>query len=248
MGRGAQEKTEISTGFTKHLAGKKLRTDISNEECKRIYGDKWFQFIGNCKFMLGVEAGVSIFDFDGTIEERCNVFLENAPAASFEDVFNSLLKDVDGNVDYRTISPRIFESAALQTVPLLFKGLYNDIIKPGLNYIALEKDFSNIDVVFDEMADASLTQNIINNNLSLILRFELTYPGFIASFDDDVKDILGILPSEFAVTEKVKVDNLISRGFALRRFFALARHSNFPGRNIVKFFYHGARSLLRRSL
>lgn len=247
MGRGGQEKTEISTGFTNHLSGQKLRTDISNEESKRIYGDDWFRFIGNCKFMLGVEAGVSIYDFDGSVEQSCKVLLAKNPAASFEEVFNAILNDVDGNVDYRMISPRIFESAALQTVPLLFTGSYNNIVKPDVNYIAIEKDYSNMDVVFSKMADDSLIQNIIINNLALISKFELTYPGFIASFDDDVKNIFGILPGVVANSEKTKIDSLINRGFAFRRFLVLARHRNFPGRDIVKLVYHGARSVLRLS-
>jgi hypothetical protein len=244
MGRGGQEKTDISTGFIKHLSGQELRIDISNDECKRIYGDDWFRFIGSCKFMLGVEAGVSIFDFDGTLEERCNVFLEENPNASFEEVSNSILKDVEGNVNYRMISPRIFESAALQTVPLLFNGFYNGIIKPGINYIAIEKDFSNINLVLIQMADDALIQGIIKNNLALISRFELSYPGFISSFDEDVKNILGIFPRDVSIAEKANVDKLIKRGFTFRRLLALARYRNFPGRNIVKFFYQRAKSTL----
>ena len=38
---------------------------ISNGEEDRIYGEDWHRFIANCKGMLGVEAGTSIFDIDG---------------------------------------------------------------------------------------------------------------------------------------------------------------------------------------
>ncbi len=237
MGRGGQEKTDISIGFLRHASKKKFRTDVSNDECKRIYGDNWFQFIGNCKFMLGVEAGVSIFDFDGSIEKRCRLFLAKNPEASFNDFFDSFLINVDGNVDYRMISPRIFESAALQTVPLLFSGSYNGIIKPDINYIEIEKDFSNINLVFEKMDNELLIQKIIKNNLLLISKYELTYHGFIASFDEDVKSKLGVMSSDLSNAEKSKVETLINRGFAFRRLIVFLKYNNFPGRNILKFLH-----------
>jgi hypothetical protein len=94
------------------------------------------------------------------------------------------------------------------------------------------------------MADDALIQGIIKNNLALISRFELSYPGFISSFDEDVKNILGIFPRDVSIAEKANVDKLIKRGFTFRRLLALARYRNFPGRNIVKFFYQRAKSTL----
>lgn len=48
-----------------------------------------------------------------------------------------------------TISPRVFEAAAMQTVMIAFVGKYCGIMEPWVHYIPLEKDFSNMDKVIE---------------------------------------------------------------------------------------------------
>jgi hypothetical protein len=142
------------------------------------------------------------------------------------------------------ISPRIFESAALQTVPLLFSGSYSGIISPDVNYIEIKKDFSNIKLVLEKMADENLVQNIIKNNLLLISKHELSYHGFIESFDNVIKYKLSITSSDLSITEKINIDKLLNRDFQIRKLIALARYKNFPGRNIIKLLHHNLNKIL----
>ncbi len=248
FGKGAQEKSEISVSFVNKTSNQELHLDISNEESDRLYGDDWYQFIGNCKFMLGVEAGVSIFDFDGEIAKACSKIVERNPAIIFDDVYKKILIKHEGNVNYRMISPRIFEAAALQTIPLLFKGEYTGIILPDKNYIMIEKDFSNISEVLKKMMDEGFCKEIIANNLELISRFELTYRGFIRAFDEDMHKIFGITCATSDLTDRCSVDKLLNRGFIMRRMLVHVRHGNFPGRKSIAFIYHKARSLLKKHL
>lgn len=243
MGRGAQEKTEIAIGFANIAAGRGLNLNLSNDENGRIYGEDWLSFIGNCKFMLGVEAGVTIFDFDGEIERKCEQLTEQDPTISFKKVSQLILAQIDGNVNYRMISPRIFEMATLQTVPLLFRGNYNGIIQPDLNYILIEKDFSNASVVFDKMANDQLVQSIIENNLQLVSKHELSFEAFIASFDKDLLNTFELNHTKVPKDVKEQTDELLRIGFPLRNFLTVIRHKNFFGRSILKRIYHHFNSI-----
>ena len=57
LGKGACEKNEIGTRFLELSCGLGLTMDIASEEGKRIYGRQWLAFLGNCRAVLGVEAG-----------------------------------------------------------------------------------------------------------------------------------------------------------------------------------------------
>jgi hypothetical protein len=238
MGRGAQEKTDIAINFANIATGRGLKLNLSNDENSRIYGENWLSFVGNCKFMLGVEAGVTIFDFDGKIERKCEQLTKQDPTISFEKVSQLILAQIDGNVNYRMISPRIFEMATLQTVPLLFRGNYNGIIQPDLNYILIEKDFSNADDVFDKMADDQLVQSIIENNLQLVSKHELSFEAFIASFDKNLSNTFELNHMKVSKGVKEQTDELLRIGFPLRNFLTVIRYKNFFGRSILKRIYH----------
>lgn len=237
MGRGAQEKSEISNQFASCMAARDLRLDISNHEQDRIYGDDWYRFLGDCRFTLGVEAGVSLFDFDGNLSERCASLIKDNPSVKFECVFDKVLVGFDGNINYRMISPRIFEAAALQVVPILLKGEYNGIIKADTNYIPIEKDYLNMNDVAEKMADQNLCRSIISNNLMLISRRGLTYKGFIEGFDDDIQKLFQIddVANEPVVLNLI--NKKISRGFLARRWWVLARHGDFPFRGFLVSIY-----------
>ena len=47
----------------------------------------------------------------------------------------------------------IFETAAFRVCLILFPGSYSGILKPNIHFIELEKDFSNISEVLDQMKD-----------------------------------------------------------------------------------------------
>jgi len=74
LGKGACEKYEIGVSFREMAVGAGLVLDIETEESKRIYGDAWLAFLGDCRAVLGVEAGASIFDIDNTIFPRYRRF------------------------------------------------------------------------------------------------------------------------------------------------------------------------------
>ena len=58
----ALEKYEIAERFRDRSAGLGLKLDIETSEEKRIYGDGWLRFIGECKAVLGTESGAAVAD------------------------------------------------------------------------------------------------------------------------------------------------------------------------------------------
>ena len=238
MGKGAQEKHRIGVEFRKYAQGLGLRIDIETEEEKRIYGNRWYEFLANCKAVLGVEAGVSIFDIEDKVRKECEQLIEKNPRISFEELYEKVLQPWEGNIPYRTISPRHFEAAALRVLQILFEGNYSGIMKPMIHYIPLKKDFSNFSDVLDVFREETLCQGIIENTYrDLIASGKYSYQKFIEAFDQEL--LKNGYSNEIAADEIEGVDNLLDQGKMWRHIRAnlcSLRHYSFPGRNAVLFF------------
>ena len=209
-GKEALEKYEIGVRFREKAAGQGLALDVETEESKRIYGDAWLAFLGNCRAILGVEAGVSIFDIDNVVLPGYKRFRAEHPEMSLEEVYERALAQYDGKgVYYRTLSPRAFEAAAVHACQILFEGRYSGILKPMVHYIPLRKDFSNIEEVIrlyrDEGIRRELTENCYRD---LIASEAYGYRRFIEKFDEGLVAAgmkPGILPGLVRqVTERLK--------------------------------------------
>ncbi|MEW5735387.1 MAG: hypothetical protein AB1921_11060 [Thermodesulfobacteriota bacterium] len=241
LGRGSQEKHIIGVEFKKRAEALGLTTDIETEENKRIYGTSWPEFLANCKAVLGVEAGVSIFDIDDEVRPQYAKIVTghpdvSFPDCSFEEVSRTILAPYEDNVYYRTISPRHFEAAALRTTQILFEGKYSGILQPMRHYIPLKKDFSNFDEVIKMFSDASLRKQITDNAYNdLIASRKYTYEKMVEEFDRDLASV-GIEPGE----DRKKVER-VDRALYNDRYrqiftkvWSVSRHKEFPGRNLLK--------------
>lgn len=163
LGSLAQERTIIAEKLSQEAPKNNLSIDISLDEGARIYGDAWLQALATSKAVLGTESGASIWDVDGQIEKETKLFLSKHPNASFNKVHQEVLVKDEGNIRYAAISPRIFEAAATKTAMILFPGEYNGLLKANEHYISLEKDFSNIDVVCQQLKDLVFLEKITTN-------------------------------------------------------------------------------------
>jgi hypothetical protein len=135
MGRGSQEKHLIGMEFKKRAIPLDLSVDIETDEDKRIYGRAWTRFLGNCKAVLGVETGVSVFDIDNIVRPQyatiCGGHPDTSyPKCSFEEFHDAVLAPYEDRIVYRTIGPRHFEAAAFRTCQILFEGKYSGMLKP----------------------------------------------------------------------------------------------------------------------
>lgn len=169
LGRFAQEKRLIGEQVLAAAPANGLACDISSDEEDRIYGGQWPQFLMSGKAMLGVEGGASIFDFDGAISEAVAAYLQANPCAEFEDIWTNVLAKYEGNIQFRTITPKFFEAIAAKTVLVLYPGKYSNVLIPDRHFIPLERDGSNMADVVAKLKDNRYLQAMADRTYEEVL-------------------------------------------------------------------------------
>ena len=173
-----------------------VKNDIAWSENARIYGPKWYEFVVSCRSMLGTESGSNVFDWDGTLNKVIEKYRNENPKALDDDVYIDIIRplEIDGLINQ--ISPRVFEAIASRTVLVLFEGEYSGLIRPGVHFIALKKDGSNLEdvvsllnnnVYIDAMADRAWNDIILSGKYS--------YRSFLSMVDQEIERSLIDLPN-----------------------------------------------------
>jgi len=180
-------------GQEKILIGKQMRTiceerglpiDIEWTSDKRIYGEDWFKFLASCRAVLGTESGSNVFDDHGHIRRQIEEAHERQPNLTYEDAFEQYIAPHEGHVVMNQISPKIFEAIALRTALVLFEGTYSGVIRPNDHFIALKKDFSNVDEVLERLRDARYLTDLAERAYrDVILSGRFSYRSFVRGFD-----------------------------------------------------------------
>ncbi|OGP90883.1 MAG: hypothetical protein A2157_05410 [Deltaproteobacteria bacterium RBG_16_47_11] len=236
MGKGSQEKHGIAVEFSKRAGHLDLRLDIEAEERKRIYGEGWYDFVAQCRAVLGVEAGVSVFDVEDIVYRQYLQLSTSNPKMRFEEVSKQLLDEWEDRIPYRTISPRHFEAVALRVCQILFEGAYSGILQPMLHYLPLKKDFSNFDEVIRMVRDRSLRSEITEKAYGdLIVSGRFSYGKFIQEIFDKTLLESGLRP-EVSSGEAERVTHLLTKDTNKRRVYAGLRsllYCSFPGRRAI---------------
>jgi len=235
-GKGSQEKHGIGLRFRELAEGLGLALDITSDEERRLYGDRYYEFLANCRAVLGVEAGVSIFDIDDVVWREYARLRAQRPHLSFEEASATLLGRYEDNIYYRTISPRHFEAAAFRVCQILFEGRYSGILQPMVHYIPLQKDFANFAEVIRLFRDAGRREALTENAYrDLIASGRYSYRRFIEGFDQELL-AAGLTP-EIPAGQVQEVSRLLERGRAgrqLRAQIASVRYRPFPGRRLIR--------------
>ncbi|MGC9324084.1 MAG: glycosyltransferase [Desulfomonilia bacterium] len=180
-------------GYEKYIIGLRMKqiceergipVNIECDDSQRIYGENWYNFIENCRAVLGTESGSNVFDFRGKIKEAIEDELRNNPEFTFSEAYEKYLREHEDHVTMNQISPKIFEAAALGTALVLFEGEYSGIIKPDVHFIPLKKDFSNVDEVLCKLEDIDFLEQLTQRaHRDLIESGLYTYKNFINDFD-----------------------------------------------------------------
>lgn len=162
FGSHGQLKHEIGTIVANQAQDHKLDIDISTRLEDTIFGDKWMQFLASGRAVIGCESGSSVLDRYGEIQARIKAFLAVNPYLTFNEVSTQMPAGWD---DYRffMISPRHFEAIETKTCQILIEGHYNGIMKPDFHYVAMRRDFSNLDEILEKVKDWRYTEEIAEN-------------------------------------------------------------------------------------
>jgi hypothetical protein len=155
-------KKEIGERFQAAAPAQGLTTDIRIGAEHFLLGDNWLRFLLSCKYTLGVEGGSSLLDWDGSLFAKISKYLVSHPNASFDELEGPCIPPGrDGEISVTAISPRNLEACMTGTCQVLLEGDYNGILLPGVHYIAVKKDYSNLDQVIATMKDELARQSIV---------------------------------------------------------------------------------------
>lgn len=194
LGELGQEKARIGERFVADARKYGLICDISSSEEDRLYGEAWIGFLSNCKAILGVESGASVFDLTGEIEAKVNSHLIHHPAATFEELRALYFKDHEARIVLNQISPRCFEAACLRTLMILYPGEYSGLLQPWRHYVPLAKDHSNMDEVVAVLRNPAVAEEIIERTHAQVVgNPSLTFRAFVGDFDDAIRRAYGKL-------------------------------------------------------
>lgn len=160
LGDFGQIKTRLAQLFLSIKDTVSLNIDISTNDKDVFYGDNWFRFILRCRTMIGCLGGASLHDRDGKIRMKVENYVEMNPNATFEEVEKHCFKGKDNTLHLFALSPRHFECAMAKTCQVLVEGDYQGIFKPGIHFIELKRDFSNLKEVLKKIEDTELCKQI----------------------------------------------------------------------------------------
>ena len=186
-GKLGEYKFRVGEAFLTSKNTKDLTLDIRMDEDSRIYGVNWFKWLSNCKATLGSPSGSNIFDFDGSIAEA---FKDASGRKS--RVSKSILERIDqldNMYSMDQISPRVFEATAMGCSLIMIKGDYSDILTPGVHYLPIEPDYSNISDILDSARDTNLLSSMAERAYSDLLSSDLyTYKSFASLVGNKLRD------------------------------------------------------------
>lgn len=175
-GRLARMKFEIGKVFQEAASLRGIPSDIAMDEASRIYGDAWYEWLGNCRAVLGSESGSNIFDFDGSIDAASRAAQRRPLRSAVQRKIDAL----DETFCMGQISPRVFEAAAAGAALVLYEGRYSDALTPHEHYVPVAHDHSNLDEVFRALADIDGLQAMVGRaRAHLIDSGQFTYKAFV---------------------------------------------------------------------
>lgn len=195
LGSHGYLKIQIADEFSRRASQSGLAIDISTRFEDTFFGDDWYKFLLQSKYTISVEGGASIQDRDGTIRERTEKYLQLHPDASFNEIEKNCFPGIDGSFNYVAISPKHLEACATRTCQLLIEGEYNGILKPGIHYIGLKRDFSNIDEVLVELGNEDRRARIVERAYKDIVESgKYSYRNFVTFVLNNAAPKKGIRP------------------------------------------------------
>jgi glycosyl transferase family 1 len=184
LGDLGQDKTVIAERFQAVARAEELAGDISVLERDRLYGRQWVKFLRECRCVLGTSSGASVVDFTGEIRRACERHLALKPEASYSEVKARFFADADWKVTIDTVSPRVFEAAALGCTLVQHEGLYGGILRPDEHYICVRRDYSNAADVIDRVRDRGFCREMAKRaHRDLIVGGRYSFQAFARWFD-----------------------------------------------------------------
>lgn len=183
LGRAAREKAEIALSFASAARDQGFTTNVSCDSRDFLSGDEWWSFLGGIRFTVGTNGGATVADPRGTVARWATARAALFPSRPRDSFDLTLARRFGREGDYRAISPRLFEAAAMGVCQILAPDNYLGRLEPWRDYLPLNPDLSNIDRVFDCMRDTARCMSVAHAAYEALAGDgRLTYRGFTDEF------------------------------------------------------------------
>lgn len=163
LGNHGMLKIQIGDLFSELAPNFQLTCDISTRAEDTFLGDAWYKFLLESRYNIGVEGGASILDWDGSIRRKTLAFVAKNPDSTLAEIEQNCFPGKEGTLALFALSPRHLESCATRTGQILVEGKYNGVLKAGVHYIELKKDFSNCGEVLERVKDEQFREKLVDN-------------------------------------------------------------------------------------
>lgn len=184
FGSHGQLKSVLAERFLPEASRAGLISDISTKPEDVIVGESWFDFLASARAVLGCESGSSALDRRGEIRESVQDILRQEPDAGFNHVSSRLPSGWD-DYQFFALSPRHFEASLTRTCQVLVRGEYEGVLVPHRHYIPVDRDFSNLLDVVEQLKDVSLLSKIAAASFEEVaLNPAYHYDAFAAQISD----------------------------------------------------------------
>lgn len=190
-----QEKLMIGIKVRERCEQRGIPVDIEWTEDKRIYGRDWNRFLHSARATLGTESGCNVFDLYGTLRMKVEAALKSNPDLRYEEVRDMYFEEENLGVRMNQISPKFFEFIAARTAIIAFEGDYSGAIEPDIHYLALKKNYSNLDEILNRIEDLPFIEAMT----------ERAYDSVVASGRYSWRSFAGIVDAALETRARVTV-------------------------------------------
>lgn len=163
---GDIERQSMLEYFDVYRESLNLNIDIHYKKLGRV---EWAHFLQTCQGVIGAEAGTHFLDRKGRMISSAKKYIRKHPKATLVEIQNLFKNNPEQYVSGKAISSRHFEPIGTKTCQVLLEGEYNGILKPGLHYISIKKDFSNVTEAIDLFKNVDYRKRIVEQAYELVM-------------------------------------------------------------------------------
>jgi glycosyl transferase family 1 len=164
---GDRERTDVIEWFEQNCEVRGLRCDIRKARLPR---EEWNLFLNRCKALIGAESGTYYLNDRGRVLDEARRYnLHVKRDAGFQEIFDKFYRGLPREISGKCISSRHFEPIGTKTCQILLEGDYNGILVPDEHYIAIKKDFTNIDNAIERFRDGEYRKRIADRAYDLVM-------------------------------------------------------------------------------
>jgi hypothetical protein len=150
---GQNDREEMSRFFASNAEKYGLRVSFDIGREKRLPREAWIERLCRAKGVLHQESGSDFLETNDSTAKKIGEYMKTRPRATFAEVYDAFFRDYPKPVSGRCISSRHFDAIGARTCQVMFPGRYNDILRPDEHYLALRRDFGDVEDVLRRLRD-----------------------------------------------------------------------------------------------